>query len=182
MRQTVVGIVLLVLSFGCKSHSEQSAPVEKPQQGVETGVQKGGVSRPVETSKEAQTFDRVPSVCPLGKKVTSGDLKEVGGALFVAYEAALKGATPESLNKFLSVFAPDVDQKHIERYVFPRVVEHVKKYVAGDNDPSFVLCRMEKLTEDRVKVFVRSNDPKKSDPPAVLVQVDGKWLLEAMTP
>jgi len=182
MFRTYVWAVLLVVFGGCKSHKIGHVEAQKVQQVAEAGNQRATETKPAEPKKETQAVERVPSVCPHGKKVSSGDLSEVGGALFVAYSAALKGSDPDALNRFLSAFAPDVDRRHIERYIFPKVREHVKKYVNSENDPSFVICRIENQSEDRVKVFVRSNDPRKSDPPAILVRVDGKWFLEAMTP
>lgn len=125
---------------------------------------------------------RVRSRCPANQTVTSGDLAQIGGALYRAYQAALKGNTPEAFEEFQAAFQPEADRNHLKTQVFPRVVEHVGKYVAGPSDPSFTLCRVEKQTDDRVKVFVQSRDPKKSDPPSLLVLRDGKWLLDSMTP
>ncbi len=187
MREFGRGLITVLLVAGvlgaCKvgpepagSHGATRSGGEA-QAGGSAGVGQGQAAPAGPTPQE-----RVASRCPANQSVTSGDLAEVGGALYRAYQAALKGNTSEAFEEFQAAFHADADRNHLKTQIFPRVVEHVGKYVAGPSDPSFTLCRIEKQTPERVKVFVQSRDPRKSDPPSILVLRDGKWLLDAMTP
>lgn len=174
---------VVVLALSCRG--EQTPPAQAPAGPAQapasgTAPTSAGAGQP--TSGAPATMDRVTSRCPANQPVTGGNLDEVGGALYRAYQAALKGNTPEAFEEFQAAFQPEADRNHLKTQIFPRVVEHVGKYVAGPSDPSFTLCRVEKQTPDRVKVFVQSRDQKKSDPPSLLVLRDGKWLIDSMTP
>lgn len=184
----LVVLSLIASVAACKSSQPPPAPpsvsggsgqpsggtVSTPAPATATSGQPGGMAPGV--------TERVASRCPANQTVSSDDLAEVGGALVRAYRAALKGNNPEAFEEFQAAFQPDADRNHLKTQIFPRVVEHVGKYVAGPSDPSITLCRVEKQTPERVKVFVQSRDPRKSDPPSLLVLRDGKWLLDSMTP
>jgi len=155
----VAAVVLISLLVGCK---KETAPA-------------------VGTGKPAP-LDRVVSRCPLNRTVSDPDTRILGGAVYMAYRAALDHADPGAFDEFSAAFKKGADRADLERYVWPRVVSHVTKYVAGPDDPSFTLCLIEEKTNDRKKIFVKSNDTGKSDPPVVLVREDGKWLIDVMTP
>lgn len=174
---TILVLALMASATACRS--KNSPPPGSSALEPTVGTQARGASG--ETTAAASP-ERVVSRCPVNRAVRSGDLAEVGGALFRAYQAALKGDTPEAFDEFLSAFHPGANRTHLETQIFPRVVEHVGKYVASPSDPSFTICRIEGQTRERVKVFVRSNDLRKSDPPSILVLHEGKWLLDSMTP
>lgn len=184
VRGRFLAIVVILLAGSCKGEQPPPAPPapEGPSRAASTGAPASAGSGRAESAAAPGSVERVHSRCPANQAVTSGDLGEVGGALYRAYQAALKGNTPEAFDEFQAAFHPDADRNHLKTQIFPRVVEHVAKYVAGPSDPSFTLCRVEKQTPERVKVFVQSRDPKKSDPPSLLVLRDGKWLLDSMTP
>ncbi len=181
--------VLFLAAYAMACKGEKGSPAGPSAPGPSGAGSSGAAASGVQasragggTSSAPATMARVPSRCPANQPVTGGDLAEIGGALYRAYQAALKGNTPEAFEEFQAAFQPEVDRNHLKAQIFPRVVEHVGKYVAGSSDPSFTLCRVEKQTPDRVKVFVWSRDPKKSDPPSLLVLRDGKWLIDSMTP
>lgn len=173
---------LVVLLASCKGQQSPPAGPATSPGAAPSGAAAGGAGAGQTAPGDPASVDRVTSHCPANQSVASGDLGEVGGALYRAYQAALKGDTPEAFDEFQAAFQPDADRAHLKTQIFPRVVEHVGKYVAGPSDPSFTLCRVERQTPARVKVFVQSRDPKKSDPPSLLVLRDGKWLIDSMTP
>lgn len=178
-------VSLMAITAACKNTQTPTAqaPVETPAKGT-PGAPPAGPASSAGTVEPTpgSPATRVASRCPANQAVTSDDLTEVGGALVRAYRAALKGNTPDAFAEFQAAFQPDADRNHLKTQIFPRVVEHVGKYVAGPSDPSITLCRVEKQTGERIKVFVQSRDPRKSDPPSLLVLHDGKWLLDSMTP
>lgn len=125
---------------------------------------------------------RVPSSCPEGRRIESGDTSSPAGTVFLAYQTALRGDDPEAFETFYSLFLPEKRREDVRRELWGRLREHVRKYTASDTDASYVLCRSVPLGPDRVKIFVKCNDPHKSDPPIVLQNVDGVWKIDVLTP
>lgn len=125
---------------------------------------------------------RATSSCPLNQKVESGDLSQPGGPIYLAYQAALKGDTPESFNVFYSQFVEGKNVDEIKRNIWSRVLQHVNKYTASAEDPSFVLCKSQVYGENQIKVFVKCNDPRKSDPPIILQKVGDTYKIDTLTP
>ncbi len=184
IRGWFLATAVVLLAGSCKGEQPRPAPTasEGPGRTASTEAPASAGSGQTAPASAPGFVERVRSRCPANQSVTSGDLGEVGGALYRAYQAALKGNTPEAFDEFQAAFHPEADRNHLRTQIFPRVVEHVAKYVVGPSDPSFTLCRVEKQTPERVKVFVQSRDPKKSDPPSLLVLRNGQWLLDSMTP
>lgn len=186
---SVAIIAVLASAVACKGSEPPPAPSSSGPQasGPQTSQTQAQVPPTTPggtptTPGDHPALERAPSRCPANKAVSNDDLAQVGGALFHAYRAALKGNTADAFNDFLAAFHPDADRNHLKTQIFPRVVEHVGKYVAGPSDPTFTLCRIEQQSPERVKVFVQSRDARKSDPPVILVLHEGKWLIDAMTP
>lgn len=176
--RNLVFTTLLFAFLACKGREEaRKNPEPEPAQ-QQAITQQAPSSVPL--GQAPSPTGRVPSQCPVNRKVTSDDLGQIGGAIYKAFRAALRG--PEGFEEFQSAFVPDADRAHLKTQIFPRVMQHVAKYVEGPDDPTFTLCRIEQQNPQRVKVFVLSRDPQKSDPPSILVLQDGKWLIDTMTP
>lgn len=120
--------------------------------------------------------------CPDERIVAAGDRETPEGTLFLAYQAALGPDDDVAFARFRGLWQPDAQTSHIREQIWPRVREHVRKYVAGESDPTFTRCRRLDLDGGRVKVFVKSNDPEKSDPPTILFRRDEGWVIDVMTP
>ncbi len=102
--------------------------------------------------------------------------------IYNIYAAALKGDSEENFEKFYSFFASTQRRSFVYEQHWPRILKHVSKYVAGPDDPSFSICQRVPLGEERLKIFVKCNDPKKTHPPIILTIEDGRWVVDIFTP
>jgi hypothetical protein len=187
MRGIAFALLAAVMAVAaCRDKPVESAGVEPAAQ-----VQAGGAGAAATAAKQPlrgvkgapdEPIQRVPSSCPEGRRVESGDTSSPAGTVYLAYQAALRGDDPEAFETFYGLFVPGTRAADLRRDVWGRVREHVRKYTAGAEDAAYVLCRSVPLGESRVKVFVKCNDPQKSDPPVVLQNVDGSWKIDVMTP
>lgn len=186
MKKRVWVGLLVVLCCSCKKEeqhsifSTQQAPQE--QNIVLQDVQAGSGIKPSEglQLESASPSGRVPSICPEGKVITSGNTTTPWGVVYLAYQAALKGDNPDAFEDFYSLFLDGTNRDFVKTQHWPRIIQHVRKYVSDDG--SFVVCRTVKVADNRLKLFIRCNDPKKSDPPIVLENVNGTWKIEFFTP
>ena len=185
---SLVAIAALVaFAPGCKKKpvpapaEEQAAQAQAPQQAGTPGQGSAAMAAP-RAGDQVDPNARVPSSCPEGKKIEAGDMSTPGGTVYLAYQAALKGDTPEAFEAFASLFQPDTNIEELRRTVWAHVLQYVTKYTSGPDNPSFVQCRTVSTGDNRLKIFVKCNDPKKSDPPIVLQNMGGKWMIDVMTP
>jgi len=158
-----VGMCLVGMALGCRNDS--AAPAVVAPQDANHGV-----------------VAPIRSECTTKRGISKADQRVLGGAIYVAYRAALSKDADRAFQEFSRAFKKDIDRDQLRRFVWPAVRRHVVKYTAGPSDPSFNICSSKKQKMGRVKVFVESNDPKKSNPPIVMVQEDGLWKIEVMTP
>lgn len=178
-------LVMLILALwtfnGCRK-DQAPVPPKPPLEGsapVAVAPAREAPSVPAETSP---SLERVASNCPDQKVVTSGGDDSPEGVLLEAYRLAAGEDSEEARARFLGLFVQGAPRDHILGNIWPRVREHVTKYVQDPKNPSYTLCRRVPLAADRVKIFVRCQDPRKSDPPSVLILEQGKWRLDVMTP
>ncbi|HOU52761.1 MAG TPA: hypothetical protein PLQ97_02400 [Myxococcota bacterium] len=174
-------IVLLLLSvWGCRKDVPATGePVATKAPVAATETQDRAAGTPGETPP---ALERVASSCPDQKEVAAGGDDTPEGVLYDAYRLALGDDSEEGREAFYRLFTQGAPKDHILGNIWPRVREHVGKYVADPRRPAYTLCRRVPLAADRVKIFVRCNDPRKSDPPTVLILEQGKWRLDVMTP
>lgn len=190
MRKLVVlGIIATLGSFACKGGGGTPPPPAPGGTAAAGGAAEqpagGGAAATAPAPRPAEGSapnERVISTCPEGKKIEAGDTTSPGGVIYLAYKAALKGDTPEAFEEFYGLFLPEKNREETRRNIWARVLQFVGKYTASATDPSYVLCRSMSVGEGRIKVFVKCNDPKKSDPPIVLENQNGTWKIDVMTP
>lgn len=161
MRCAAVLATAGLVAFGCRGGNEAGG-----------GAAPGGTIGAVEA----------PLRCPDERVVSTGDRETPEGTLFLAYKAALGPDDDTGFAAFRELWHPDALTSHIRDQIWPRVREHVGKYVSGGGGATFTRCRRVDLDGGRVKVFVKSNDPEKSDPPTILLRRDDGWVIDVMTP
>ncbi|MBM4387214.1 MAG: hypothetical protein FJ088_05710 [Deltaproteobacteria bacterium] len=120
--------------------------------------------------------------CPEELQISNPDDGTPGGTILSAYIAALKGDGEKNFNGFYSYFAPTQDREFVKTQHWPRILKHVSKYVKDRNSPTISICKTAKVTDKVVRVFVKSNDPGKSNPPVVLTNEYGGWKIDVFTP
>jgi hypothetical protein len=181
-RRAFVGILFLAAALGCKNPGGTAAGVPEPR-GPEPAVLSGASGATGGAVEEAEgPLARVPSTCPEGRIVRSGGHGTPEGVLWDAYRLALQPDQEATAAEFAGLVTAGTSESHVRRNLWPRVREHVGKLVADPGRPAYVLCRSIDGPGGRVKIFVKSNDPQKSDPPTVLVREDGVWKIDVMTP
>ncbi len=179
MRTTVMALVWIAVA-GCR---RDPGPAVAPSSGNPAAEPRvtGGKESPAAVETPPM-LDRVPSNCPDETVVTAGGDGTPEGVIFDAYGLALGEDTEAAREAFYRLFVQGAPKDHILQNIWPRVREHVGKYVADPTKPAYTLCRRVPLATDRVKIFVRCRDARKSDPPSVLILEQGKWRLDVMTP
>jgi hypothetical protein len=188
MRQGHLALVLAAVAvLGCKEKAgvpASAAPGEPAVQAPAPAGTESGAKAPLRGVKGApdEPTVRVASNCPEGRRIESGDTSSPAGTVYLAYQAALRGDDPEAFATFFGLFVPGKRIEEVRRDVWGRVREHVGKYTASADDAAYTLCRSVPVSEGRVKVFVKCNDPQKSDSPIVLQNVDGAWKIDVITP
>lgn len=179
MRVASIALLLLLVA-GCR----KDAPVTgEPAAGkAPIATPEAPTPKPGTPGETPPALERVASSCPDQKEVAAGGDDTPEGVLYNAYRLALGDDSEDGREAFYRLFAQGAPKDHILGNIWPRVREHVGKYVADRTRPAYTLCRRVPLAADRVKIFVRCNDPRKSDPPSVLILEQGKWRLDVMTP
>lgn len=133
-------------------------------------------------AKEKERSEMKDPYCPEKKEITNPKEDEPEYVIYQLYKSALGGDTDENFETFYSFFAETQHKDFVKKEHWPRIIKHVRKYVKGENDPSYVICRTDKLSEDRIRIFIKCNDPKKTNPPINLIKEDGKWKVDIFTP
>lgn len=188
MRIGFLAIPCLVVLCACKGEGADPAAGPEPR-GPEPVVasapaRAGSVAgaAPAAAGEAASPLARVPSNCPEGRTVDAGGNTTPEGVLWDAYSLALQPDGDAGAAEFHRLFVEGTPVSHVRRTLWPRVREHVAKYVADPGKVSYVVCRKVEQPDGRVKIFVKCNDPRKSDPPTVLVRESGAWKIDVMTP
>lgn len=166
-----------LLALGCRGQEPQ-APAT-PAAGAATS------GAATEASAAAAGGIAAPEAavrCPDALRVDAGDRGTAEGTLWLAYKAALGPDDEAGFAAFRAVWQPEANTDHIRDQIWPRVREHVGKYVEDPATPAYIRCRKVEAPGGRVKIFVRSNAPQKSDPPSILVRGPDGWVIDVMTP
>lgn len=113
------------------------------------------------------------------KAPATGTLEHAISELYAA--ASSEKDDEESFQRFYSQFDAIKEEAWVRKQYWPRARKHVSKYLEPGDGVAFQLCRRKQLKPDEVKVFVRSNDSQKSDPPITLKQDGDTWKVIAFT-
>lgn len=167
-----------LLALGCREQEPQ-APAT-PATGAATSEAATAPSAAV--NPEPAGAPEAAVRCPDALRVDAGDRGTAEGTLWLAYKAALGPDDEAGFAAFRAVWQPEANTDHIREQIWPRVREHVGKYVEDPAAPAFIRCRKVDAPGGRVKIFVRSNAAQKSDPPSILVQGPDGWVIDVMTP
>jgi len=193
--KTTIGLFfggILLMTIACKASPTvppPAAPAVKVEAPAPTAAPVAAnpapaAARPEEAAAAPAEQGRVASYCPEKQVITSGDQSTPEGTIWLAYKAALKG-TSEAADDFFGLFASyhARNKSFVQGTQWPRLIQHVRKYVPTPDKPSFTLCRRVKESgPNSIKIFVQSNDPQKSDPPITLVNEGGSWKIDVFTP
>jgi hypothetical protein len=63
-----------------------------------------------------------------------------------------------------------------------RIREHVAKYVESPQDPTYIVCREDRRSDEQIKLYVFSKEKQKTHTPYGFRKRDGQWRIEFFTP
>jgi len=109
--------------------------------------------------------------CELAEKVETPDENSAEWVVQEIYAAAAAtGDDDVNFQRFYKHFDDSVAEKWARDQYWPRLKTHVSKYLEGEPDVAtiFTICDRRQETPDSVKLFIKSNDISKSNPPITL--------------
>ena len=174
---------LTVMLAGCSKIDRQGTPLQKPQGAQQAGGE-AATSAASETGKAqepvgAPIADRPD--CSLNREVRNPSEGAPEYVVTQLYAAALAPDVEESFQRFYSYFLPKHKESWVREQYWPRIRQHVHKYLTSEEPVVFRICREKETPDGGVKMFIRSNDPKKSDPPIALVKTGNGWRVDYFT-
>ena len=130
------------------------------------------------TEKPAASGGVADIRCPGAERFSDPGVEDPEYPLAEIYRAALMPDGDEAFKRFSSQFASSLDARFLREQQWPRVRKHVRKYIQDPEDFAFELCRREVKVDGSIKVFVRSYDERKSNPPCTLAQDGNQWKVK----
>jgi hypothetical protein len=167
-------VIMLVTAGACDNKRTKLSEREMAE-----GLQGRG---PVAASQKIKVDPR----CDLSEKVVdpAKDSPEwIIQEMFAA--AAAKGDDNANFQRFFAHFDETTAEKWARDQYWPRIKQHVSKYLEGDPGAGtvYTLCERRVESPDTTKFFIRSADPSKSNPPITLQKkADGKFKVVFFTP
>ncbi|MCA9518944.1 MAG: hypothetical protein KC635_28605 [Myxococcales bacterium] len=117
--------------------------------------------------------------CELNEEVVDPAEKSPEWVIQQLLEASSSPKDDEaSFQKFFSHFDETKSESWVRQQYWPRARQHVDKYLlrpAGEG-VVYKICDRRPTGDSKVKIFIQSNDPKKSNPPITLDKdAEGVW-------
>ena len=146
----------------------------------------GGLSMSDVSSDHTKKFTIDPR-CNLNEEVIEPKENTPEWAIYQILDAARSEKDDEeTFQKFYAQFDPETEaESWVRQQYWPRARKHVSKYLQGDPSQGVVykICDRRPEGEGKVKIFIQSTDPSKSNPPIALKKDDaGKWKVVFYTP
>jgi hypothetical protein len=116
-------------------------------------------------------------MCPRPTRVDEPAKEDMYYPFAEAYKAALMDDGDEAFLRFDAQFEKQSDAARLERkrQYWPRIRDHVRKYVPDPDEFSFEICRVEEKNGGVMRITVRSHVRSKSHTPSRVRNVDGSW-------
>jgi hypothetical protein len=156
----LAGLIMLLGLVGCDNKRTKLSEEELAQ-----GVR--NTRGPVAPSEKIKVDPR----CELNEKVEAPDENSAEWVIHELYTAAASTGDDEAnFQRFYKHFDASTAEKWARDQYWPRLKTHVSKYIDGDAEVgiSFTICERRQETPDSVKLFIRSKDSSKSNPPITL--------------
>lgn len=164
-----------VASPGTPSPGEAVAPTPS-----DTGAPPGSLYPGVVTSGIDHAAPRPH--CPVNREVRNPPEGSAEWVVADMLSAALGPDGDAAFDRFYRHFMAQHERGWVRQQYWPRAREHVRKYVVSEDPLIYRICRELNPEPEQLKLFLRSYDPRKSDPPITLRQSAGVWRVEFYTP
>ncbi len=170
-------LALVALGSGGCENNKTKLTKEQSEQGL-------GLPTTSSSGTRAQFAQR----CGLDESIVDpkeGTPEYVLHQLIVA--ASASGPDDANFKRFYAQFAPETEERWAKDQYWPRAKKFVSKYLQQDAAQGVVFKICERRQEDkdgnRIKFFIQSLDPQKSNPPIILAKNDdGAWKVVFFTP
>jgi hypothetical protein len=149
-----LGLVIMLVSVACDNKRSQLT-----QEEIDNGVR---------TRKAPTNAAPVDPRCQLSEKVTAPAQGSAEWVLQELYTAALGPDDDASFQRFYKHFdTASTAENWARTQYWPRLRQHVAKYLdnPGATPAHFTLCERRNEGPETFRFSIRSNDPKKSNPP-----------------
>ncbi|NUN14017.1 MAG: hypothetical protein HUU55_10330 [Myxococcales bacterium] len=120
--------------------------------------------------------------CPVNREVRNPPEGSAEWVVADILNAALEPDGDSAFERFYGHFMAQHERGWVRQQYWPRAREHVRKYIVSENPLVYRICRELTPEPGQLKLFLRSYDEKKSDPPITLRQTAGVWRIEFYTP
>ena len=130
-----------------------------------------------------------PSVgrCELNQVIRYPDSDKPEWVIHELFSAALSAEPEEkAFKRFARVFSDIHRKSWVREAYWSAAKKHVHTYVSESSEEDevvFSVCRRVEESEDSLKLFIGSNDPKRSNMPITLARTDaGEWRVTSYAP
>lgn len=181
VRATLLVLVAAVCTVGCSKVDRQGTPLEQ------TSAPSGASTTPASDQPIGGPPMAPPVIggntrpeCKLNRLVKEPQDGTAERVVTTLYEAAIAADDEASFQQFYAQFLPKHREGWVREQYWPRIRQHVGKYLVSQEPVAFYVCRAMDVPGG-VKLFIRSNDPKKSDPPITLLRTPDGWKVDYFT-
>lgn len=178
---TVVGwtLTLALLSLGCSKIDRSGTPLEQTGPAPTATEEPAGPVGGPPIKPPVIGGDSRPE-CKLNKLVREPEEGTAEYVVAALYDAAVAPDDEASFQRFYANFLPKHHEGWVREQYWPRIRQHVDKYLLSRSPVTFYICRTMDVTGG-IKLFIRSNDPKKSDPPIALMRTPSGWKVDTFS-
>ncbi|MEY3011730.1 MAG: hypothetical protein RIT45_465 [Pseudomonadota bacterium] len=120
-------------------------------------------------------------LCDLDEVVDDPDPDSDEWVIYRLYQLSLAENTEENFQSFRELFPSQRNARQIREMYWPRIRRNVSKYMNEPGEPAYTICRKMK-TDDGMKYFIKTTDPRQHPPPITVGEADGKKKVLAFTP
>ncbi|TNF29015.1 MAG: hypothetical protein EP329_16730 [Deltaproteobacteria bacterium] len=180
LRKLVLGsaiaglLVGLTITSGCENNRTKLTEEQS----------EGGLGLPTTSSNPKKKITIDPR-CELNEEVVDPKADTPEWVIYQLLDAArTKDDSEDAFQKFYAQFDESQAESWVRQQFWPRARKHVTKYLLGDPSQGVVYKICDRREDNgKIKIFIQSTDPTKSNPPITVKKDDGgKWKVVFYTP
>lgn len=185
MRQGFLRKLLLGSGLAAMLLALASAPAcENNRTKLSKEQSEGGLGLPTTSSSRKKIT--IDPRCELNEEIVEAKENTPEWVIYQLLDAARAPEdNEENFQKFYAQFDSETQaESWVRQQFWPRARKHVSKYLQGDPSQGVVYKICDRRKENgKVKIFIQSTDPTKSNPPIAVQKDDGgKWKVVFYTP
>lgn len=171
-------LAIAMVSVGCSKVDRSGTPLDKAGPPTQAPASEGSVGGPPIAPPVIGGNSRPE--CKLNTLVSAPADGTAEKVIATLYEAAVAPDDEAAFQRFYAQFLPKHNEGWVREQYWPRIRQHVDKYLITRSPVSFYICRSMDVSGG-IKLFIRSNDSKKSDPPITLARTSDGWKVDTFS-